>query len=391
MEEPLEGIDPDRLRERWGQKWSSVGPDVLAAWVADADGAPAQPVVSAVERLLEVGDLTYPHLEAEAQIAGLFADRVRRRHGWVIDPQDVMVGTDIVQLMSFAIDRLSSVDEPVMIHTPCYSGLHREITALGRRLWPLRWTRAGSRWTASPDDVVAGAAAGARLLVLVNPHNPTGRVWTRSELEQLAEIAVTHDLVVASDEVFADLTLDQARHTPIASLSPEVAARTVTVTSASKSHNVAGVRCAVAHLGGSPLLDPLRAVPVRQLGSVSNFGFAVTAAVWRDGDDWLDSFRAAIAARRDQAMAFIAEYLPDAVVVAPEAGFLLWVDLGALGLPEPIEEFFLERALVRILGGGDFAQGGEGFVRVNLATSAEMLDEILQRMVTAVDLWRAGR
>ncbi|MCC6226611.1 MAG: aminotransferase class I/II-fold pyridoxal phosphate-dependent enzyme [Microthrixaceae bacterium] len=386
---PLEGIDLDRLRRRWGQKWSALGEGVLPAWVADADAAPLPVVLDAIGRLLDAGDLTYPHLDAPEQLTTAFAAHVARRHRWHIDPADIVIGTDVVQLMSFAIDRLSEPEAPVMIHTPCYSGLHKEIAALRRRLWPLPWSRSPMGWAASTDDIVAGAEAGARLLILVNPHNPTGRCWSAEELDSLAAVVLEHDLVVASDEVFADLTLDGRQHIPIASLSAEIAARTLTVSSPSKSHNLAGVRCAVAHVGGGPALDPIRRIPTSQLGSVSNVGLVAAMAAWTHGEGWLDAFGDAIADRRDQAVSFIADHLPAAEIVVPEAGYMLWVDLTRVGLPEPVEQFFLDRAMVRVLGGDEFGPGGEGFVRLNLATSGELLGEILERMVTAVDLWRA--
>ena len=385
---PLEGIDPDRLRHRWGQKWSALGEGVLPAWVADADAAPLPAALEAIDRLLAAGDLTYPHLDAPEQLRAAYAAHAARRHGWHLDPAEIVVGTDVVQLVSFAIDRLSPPEAPVMIHTPCYSGLHKEIAALGRPLWPLPWSRTPTGWATSTDDVVAGVEAGARLLILVNPHNPTERCWSAEELDSLAAVVLEHDLVVVADEVFADLVLDGRPHIPFANLSPETAAVTLTVTSPSKSHNLAGIRCAVAHVGSARALDPIRRIPPSQLGNVSNVGLVAAMAAWSDGEDWLDAFVAAIADRRDQAVSFLADHLPTAEVVAPEAGYLLWVDLRRVGLPEPIEQFFLDRALVRLLGGDEFGPGDAGFVRLNLATSRELLDEILARMVTAVDLWR---
>lgn len=391
MTDPLAALDADRLRSGWSLKWGDLADSELPAWIAEGDAAVAPAVVSAVEATIGQGALTYPPHDAAAQVADAYAHHVASRHDWRIDPAAVMLFTDVVQPASFAIDLLSERGAAVMIHTPCYGALESEIRELGRRPHPLPWYRVESGWTTSIDDVVAGCDAGARLLLLVNPHNPTGRVWTAGELAELAAVVVERDLLIVSDEMFADLTLDDATHLPFAGLGAEVAARTVTVTSAAKSHNLGGVRAAVAHVGSSPLLDPFRRIAPAQIGQVSNLGLIATTAAWCDGDEWLDSYRDAIADRRDQAVAFLGEHLPEADVVAPEAGFMLWVDCRPLDLPVEPAEFFARRALVRLAPGSDFGPGGEGFVRITVATSAELLGEMLERMVTAVDLWRSRR
>lgn len=391
LADPLAEVDLDVLRTRWCRKWSSVDEDMLAAWVADSD-APVQPAVAdAVTAMLARGDLTYPPDDAPDQVRAAFVRRMARVHGWEVEPQDCTVLTDVIQAVSFAIDRLTAPGDPVLVHTPSFGPFLAEIELLGRRVAPLPLRLDDGRWHAPLADLRAAADAGARLLLLVHPHNPTGMVWAEDDLADLAALVVERDMVVVVDEIFGDLTLDGRPHVPLASLGPEVAARTITVTSAAKSHNLAGVRCAIAHVGSSPDLQPFRDVPLSQIGQVSNLGFLATIAAWDDDDRWLDAFRDAIEARRDQAAAMLAEHLPHAGHVPAEAGFLAWLDLRPLGLPGRPGDFLAERALVRVNDGSEFGPDGEGWVRFNLATSPQVLDEVLARIVTAVDLWRASR
>jgi cystathionine beta-lyase len=388
MIDPLASVDIDALRGRHDAKWSTYGPEVIPTWVADADAPVCPPVRAAIDALLDRGDLTYPSDKPVADLTAAFADRMAGRYGWSPDPGQVMVFTDVIQAVSLAIDRLTAPGDPVMIHTPAFGPFVEEIATLGRRAALLPWDRTDDGWSTGLDHVRAAVDAGARVLVLVNPHNPLGVVWARHDLEALAELVVDRDLVVVADEIYAELTFDDHIHVPFASLGPEVEARTVTLTSVAKSHNLAGLRCAVGHVGDR--LDGLRAVPLSQIGQVSNIGFEATLAAWRDGDEWLESYRLSLADRRDRLVAAIDSHLPTVDHVPPAATFLSWLDCRPLGLPEAPARFFLDRALVALGAGEDYGPGGEGRVRLNLATSAAVLDEIVERMVTAVDIWRAS-
>jgi cysteine-S-conjugate beta-lyase len=225
------------------------------------------------------------------------------------------------------------------------------------------------------------ARHGCRVLLLVNPHNPTGRVFDRAELTAIAEVAERHDLVVISDEIHADLAYEPHRHVPFASLGPEAAARTVTITSATKAFNLAGLRCSVAHVGDHRVREALAAQPPLLFGEVSSLGVLATLAAWREGDDWLTEARATLERNR----ALVAAGLPPGVRHhPPEAGYLAWLDCPDLG-PDPAE-FFLTEARVLLSPGPDFGPGGEGFARLNFATSGPLLEEILRRLNDAVEV-----
>jgi cystathionine beta-lyase len=229
------------------------------------------------------------------------------------------------------------------------------------------------------------AATRCRTLLLVNPQNPTGRVFSRAELTGLAELVVERDLMVICDEVHADLSYPPHQHIPLASLAPEVAARTVTITSATKAFNLAGIRCALAHIGPERLRTALDAQPNDLFGSLNVLGVEATLAAWRDGDEWLDAVRAHLRANRDLLTGLLARRLPLIRFRPPQATYLAWLDCRELGLAVEPTKFFQDRARVRLSPGPAFGPGGDGFVRLNFATSAAILTEIVERMASAVE------
>ncbi|MFC7583104.1 aminotransferase class I/II-fold pyridoxal phosphate-dependent enzyme [Nonomuraea antimicrobica] len=212
--------------------------------------------------------------------------------------------------------------------------------------------------------------SGCRVLLLVNPHNPTGRVFTRAELTELAEHAERHDLLVIADEIHADLVYEPHRHIPFATILPE---RTVTLTSATKAFNLGGIRCSVAHFGHRGAREALERQPPFVYGSPSVFGVEATVAAWRHGDAWL----AETVALLDRHRRTIAARLPGAFGYRmPEATYLAWLEVGRPGMAEVFER----EARVRLNDGADYGPGGEHHVRLNFATTEAILTEVLDRL-----------
>ena len=201
------------------------------------------------------------------------------------------------------------------------------------------------------------------------------------ELSAVAAIAEHHDLLVISDEIWADVVYPGTRHIPFASLSEETAARTVTATAASKAFNLAGLRCAVAHVGDDELDKRIRELPAHLLGGVSSPGAVATLAAWTGGAPWLDETVSFLEAQRDHLTARLAEELPEAIMSTPEATYLAWVDLRAYGKGDDPAAWLLEHAKVALGSGPDFGEQGKGYARVNFATTRVVLDEIVDRLV----------
>lgn len=375
-------FDPpiERLRRKEATKWRHVPPDVLPAWVAETDFDLCPAVADAVRAVLERGDLGYPDWWEEP-LAEPFSDRMSKRYGWWPDPAHVRHVCDLIQAMQIVTEITTGAGEPVAMHVPNYPPFLNAVAAMNRQLiaCPL-YEDGDDSWAFDAvgfDEAVS--ASGARLLLVVNPHNPTGRVFTADELTALAEIACRHDMVVVSDELHAELTHEGHTHIPFASLGDEVARRTVTITSATKSFNIGGMRNAVAHVGDERVRAAWDRMPKEYFGSLNVLGVEATLAAWRDGDDWLAQQCRHLTAQRDHLAARMSD-LPGVTFRPPQATYLAWLDARGAGLGQDPAEYFRERARVELTSGTQFGDGGEGFVRFNFATSRRILDEILDRM-----------
>jgi cysteine-S-conjugate beta-lyase len=374
-------LTSQQLRARAGAKWTHYPADVLPAWVADMDFAVAPPIQAALEALVATQDYGYPPMTAFDDLALAFAERMRDRYGWAVEPGLVEPVTDVVQGIVAAIDVYTKPGDGVIVQTPVYPPFLKVLEWTGRRLVENPLIDDGSGYRVDLDGL-ARVAPEARVLLLCNPHNPTGRVFDRAELEGIAAAAAEHDLVVVSDEIHGDLVYPGHTHVPLASLGAEAASRTLTMTSATKAFNIAGVRCAVVHFGAAGLLDRFRAaVPDHLLGRPSRFGLDATIAAWRDGQPWLDEVLAYLDRNRARVGEWAEREAPLLRHHRPEGTYLAWFDCSPLGLngTSP-HEFCLSEAGVGLGNGADFGELGASCVRLNFATSAEILDQILDRL-----------
>lgn len=379
----------EQLRAREGVKWRRYPPDVLPAFVADMDFAVAPAVQEVIEHLVRRNDYGYGAMEDTERVANAFARRMRARYGWELDPALTLCPIDVVQGIVAVLVALTERGDGVVAQTPVYPPFLKAVENTGRRLVENPLVDDGERFVVDLDGLRSAVDAGTRMILLCNPHNPTGRVLTREELEGIASVALERDLVIVSDEIHSELIYPPARHVPIASLGPAVAARTVTLTSATKAFNIAGLRCSVAAFGGVGLHDRfVAAIPDHLLGRPNRFGIEATIAAWARGDDWLER----VLGYLDRNRRHVAETLCAAGFRhhPPEGTYLAWLDCTPLDLPgrSPFE-FFLERAKVGLSDGAEFGAPGAGSVRLNFATSAEVLEQVLDRMTSALEAARS--
>lgn len=378
----------ETLRKKQAVKWRSVGAEVLPSFIAETDFDLCPAVVEAIRDVLERGDVGYPDW-AEEPLAEAFASRMDARYGWQPDPGHVRHVCDLIQAVQIVIELASPPGGAVALHYPNYPPFVRALPAMGRRAvgCPLEpaWDPAtADSWAFDAERLDAAiTAAGASVLLVVNPHNPTGRVFRRDELTALAEIACRHDMVVVSDELHAELTYGNACHIPFASLGDDVARRTVTITSATKSFNLGGLRCAVAHVGDARVRSAWDRLPFEYFGSLNVVGVEATLAAWRAGDAWLEAQRDHLGAMRDHLVGRVRD-LPGVGLRPPEATFLAWLDCRAAELDEDPAAYFRARANVALVPGPDFGPGGEGYARLNFGTGRAILDEILDRMASSL-------
>lgn len=374
----FETLDLDWLRAKQGAKWHRH-PGQLAAWVADMDFRPAPVVTDALHRFVDAGDLAYPDWKtpmAGTPVRDLFVDRCNRRYGWQIDAHDTREFVDVVQAVQVFLHVCTQPGDGVVVLMPSYPPLVHSVTGTGRRL--IGHEIDGDSWDLDALDRRL-AVEPARVLLLCHPHNPTGHAFRPSELQRLAAIAQAHDLLIISDEIHADLTYAPAVHRPIAMDAPD---RTVTLHSASKAFNLAGMRYAVAHIGSASARERLHGLPDHLLGAVSVPAAVASHAAWSTGDEWLTEAMRHLDRNRWLLGDLLADYLPAVRYTPPEATYLAWLDCRALEMAaEPFEVF--RAGGVQLSPGPDFGPQGTGFVRLNFATSSTILRDIVQHMASA--------
>jgi cystathionine beta-lyase len=376
-------FDIATLRARRTNKWHKFPDDVLPAWVADMDFGVAPSIAAAMTRLTQ--NQEYGYAAREGALAAAFVRRMQRRFNWATDPADTHAVGDLVQASFSSVMAFSEPGDAVLLQLPSYPPFMRAIQETGRGLIANPMRDDGERWVLDLAAYEAAPTPNLRMLIFCHPQNPTGRAFSRAELEAVAAFAIRHDLIVVSDEIHADIVYPGNTHIPLASLHPEIAARTVTITSATKSFNIPALRCAVMHFGGPELKQRFfRRIPERLLGSPGVTGVDATVAAWDDGQPWLDEILAQLRANRDWLARSIAAELPGVTMHVPEATYLAWLDCRALELPGPAGQFFLDRAKVGLNFGETFGAQYAGFARLNFATSAPVLSQIVTRMVDAV-------
>jgi cystathionine beta-lyase len=343
-------------------------------------------VQEAIESVVERRSYGYAWPVGSTGVPEAFAAYVERRFGWSADPARVRVTTDVVQGVAACVHAFSRPGDGVVVQTPAYPPLLRVVERLGRRLVENPLRDDGARFTLDVDGLREIVDERTRVVLFCTPHNPTGRVFDAQELAALRDLVLERDLVVVSDEIHADLVYPPRRHVPLALFDPELARRTVTVTSATKSYNLAGLRCAVACFGAEELLAVFdAAVPAELVGQVTNISRDATIAAWRDGDDWLADVLAILEQNRTTLVERLERDVPGARCHEPDATYLAWVDCSGVDAAggDPLA-FFLERGRVALKGGLDFGPPGARCVRVNFATTPDVLDEILERLAEAV-------
>ncbi|MFZ0214963.1 MAG: PatB family C-S lyase [Candidatus Dormiibacterota bacterium] len=387
MDQDLE-LSIEELRARRGAKWHRFPPDVLPAWVADMDFTVAAPIQRAIERIVEPGDYGYALRDPDQTVAAAFADRMRERFSWTPDPDLVVEVADLVQAVTAGIVAFSEPGDGVVVQTPIYPPFLSSIDEAARRRIENPLRDDGARFVLDADQLTREIDERTRILLVCSPHNPSGRVLSREELLTLGRLAVERDLVVICDEIHADLVFAGSTQLPMATFGEEIAARTITVNSATKSFNIPALRCGVMHFGSQALLDRFRAaLPPKLLGRPGHVGVDATVAAWREGQPWLDRVLPVLAQNRERVDRWVHEH-PGVRWHQPEATYLAWLDFAALRLDPSPQEFLLREARVGLNPGADFGTPGRTCARLNFGTSPAILDQVLERMSEALSTVR---
>jgi cysteine-S-conjugate beta-lyase len=378
-------LPDDELRRRQTLKWAVAADGELPAWVAETDFAHCPAVLRAVQEAVARGSLGYPPPERRTGLPEATAAFLGRRFGWAVDPGDVRLCGDVMSGVQLALAALTE-DAPVVVPTPTYPPLLDVVPLAGRKPVPVPALVDGDRAALDLDGIDAALRDGARTVLLANPHNPLGRVYSRAELEALREVVLRNGARVVVDEIHAPLVLPGATHVPYAAL-PGASEHTTTVLSASKAFNVPALKCAQLVLGSRADAQALRDLPTVANHGVSTLGVAANVAAFTEGDAWLDELVDHLDAARRTFSDDLARLLPQARVLPLEASYLAWVDVRGYGHDDPAA-VCRDRGRLLVNDGRAFGPGGEGHVRVNLGTSLERVREIVRRLHAAMNTAR---
>ena len=364
---------------KWGKY---AGRDVLPMWVADMDFAAPPVVLEALKARVDHGVLGYPHVTQSVIDAVLL--HLERDLGWTVDPDWLVWLPGLVTGLNVACRAVGEVGSGVLTATPVYPPFTSAPRLSDRSLQTVSLVQQGADWVLDLDAVVAASDTSTNLLMLCNPHNPVGRVWRKDELLALAALAEKHDWIICSDDIHCELVLELGVHyTPLASLSPDIARRTISLFAPSKTYNVPGLGASFAVIPDAALRHRFERVMAGIVPHINVLGYTAMEAAFRHGVPWRNALIDYLRGNRDRLAAAVND-MPGLKVHSPEATYLAWVDASGLNLPEGISAAqFFEAAGVGLSPGQDFQVGASDYVRVNFGCTRQTLETAISRMASA--------
>jgi cystathionine beta-lyase len=369
-------------RKSDSNKWRKYGPDVLPLWVADMDFAAPEPVVRALRERVEHG--VFGYRAEETDLFEIVAARMLARYGWRVSPDAMVLLPGVISGFNVAGRALTTPGDGILEQLPVYPPILRCPSNMGvTRDEALLAQEPDGRYIVDWDAFERAIHPRTRVFLLCNPHNPVGRVYTRAELSRMAEICLRRGLMICADEIHSDVLFSGQRHVPIASLGPEVEARTITFIAPSKTFNLPGLKASVGIIPDPALRERFVAAQADLVRGVNVLGYVAMRAAYRDGQAWLDELLRYLEGNRDFLLGYVRDRLPGVTMVAPEGTYLAWLDCRKAGIPggDPFT-FFLDKAQVALSDGAAF--GAEGFARLNFGCARATLTEALERMRKAL-------
>jgi cysteine-S-conjugate beta-lyase len=379
----VEEVSLAELRRRTSAKWRAHPSDVLPLPVAEMDFPIAGPVAEALHAAIRRSDLGYagPGPELAEALAGFAAER----WGWHVDPAHVALAPEVGVAAVEVLRLLVRPGDRVVINPPVYDSFFPWIVEAGCRLVEVPLLRTGDGWALDLEAMEAAFQDGARVHLLCSPHNPTGTVHPRDQLEQLAALAARYGVTVLSDEIHAPLVLPGRTHHPFLSVSPEAAAHGMVLTSTSKAWNLAGLKCAAIITADPAARRLVERLPEELPWRVGHLGVLGSIAAFREGRPWLDEVIGVLDHHRHHLAELLAARIPAIRYRPPDASYLAWLDCTGLGLGDDPSAAFLDRGRVALSPGPSFGRQGAGHARLNMGTSRQILAEAVDRMAAAVD------
>ncbi len=369
-------------------KWDTPEEEhVLPMWVADMDFRTAPAIIDALQKRVAHGIFGY------TKVPEAYYDAVVRwfegRHRWQIDPRWIIYTSGVVPALSAIIKALTAPGDKVIVQTPAYNCFYSSIRNDGCFLSANNLIYRDGRYTIDFDDLEAKAAdPKAKLLLLCNPHNPVGRVWTPEELRRIGDICLRNGVFVVADEIHCELTYEGHDYTPFGSLSERFRQNSVTCLSPSKAFNLAGLQIASIVAADEEVRRRIdRAININEVCDVNPFGVAATIAAYNESGEWLDALRKYLRENYEYLCRFFAERLPQYPVLPLEGTYLVWIDCRASGIGSDATTLRLqEEQKLMVNSGTMYGPGGEGFIRLNIACPRPLLTDGLERIARVLEV-----
>lgn len=375
----FEAVDLDSLRRRRSEKWTAFPRDVLPSHLAEMDFMLAPPIEQVLVAAVQDGDTGYAPARASG-LANAFAAFAERRWAWSLDPAGVLAVPDVMVGVAELLRVLTPEGAGVVINPPVYPPFHSVIAETGRRVVEVPLLPPDEPRRLPLDAIRSAFRDGARSMLLCNPHNPTGYVAGEDEVRELGAIVSEHGAVLLSDEIHAPLTMPGVSHVPAASVVEDA----ITLTSATKAWNLAGLKCGLAVGQSSRTREALDRMPVDLHDRVGLLGVIASETAFAEGDEWLDELRSYITETRRCLPDLLGKHAPGVRSDPAQATYLAWLDFRSTDLGDDPAAELIERGRVALLPGPHFGEGGRGFARLNLGTSRELVEEAVQRIGRAL-------
>ena len=370
------------LRKRRSEKWRSFPEDVLPLPVAEMDFPIAKPIRDVLIDMVKRSDTGYSVTDPELPRA--FANFAKRNWDWTVNQDQFYFATD-VGVAGIEVLRLwTQPGDNVVVNTPVYLNFFNWIKVAKCEVVDAPLKHLGDAWALDLAGLEDAFAAGAKAYILCHPHNPVGHVFTLDELEKIAELAKKYNVLVISDEIHAPLIFNETKFIPYLNVSDTARETGVCITSASKAWNLAGLKCAQIVSDDSVINDRLALLPALLSERASLFGVWAGIAAYNQGEPWLKAVLKNIDDNRHYLAKLLKKHLPEAKYTVPNGTYLAWIDLSAYGQDE-VTQLLLDKGRVALSNGSLFGGVGKDFVRLNLATSKEIIKDAVLRMASVLE------
>lgn len=359
--------------------------EVLPMWVADMDFKAPQAVNDALIERAKHGIYGYTIIDDD--VKNPIINWVSKRHNWEIDKDWLSFSPGVVASLHMAVQAFTEPGDNILVQTPVYTPFYSVIESHDRNVVKNPLQQKNNYYHIDFEDFEEKLKQGVSAFILCSPHNPIGRVWKKEELQEMARLCLKYDVLILSDEIHADLVYPGETHIPLASLSEEIAAKTITFMSPSKTFNLAGLQASYIIASDKATRETLNAQLLKQGHNMLNtMGNTALEAAYRYGEEWLDELLEVLQEHKDYVISMLEEKTDVFSVTRPEGTYLLWIDCSKLQLDRAaLKKFMNEAAKVGLNAGADYGDEGELFMRMNIACPRETLEEGVKRLIDAVN------